>query len=206
MAADGQPMVGDATAPELAHRRLGVHAHLLDVPIVLGLVALADDGHCKPVQDGVAARQPEERRAPPHRRERVLRAAHLPAEAFDLNSRGYAHRSVGSGPSRARPTRRRVERPRELHAVRALVANELLLDALEGRLRVRRVAQHRKDVDSSAAACAPRGGGRREVTAQQPAAAGPGAPRRDQHKLGAGCDRRRGEGAPRRGEYLHGSS
>ena len=142
VAADGDPPpVRHAAADHLVDRRLGRGHELLHVGVVRLLRPLAHDRHARVVQHRIAAGQPDQRRARAGAREAVGGVGDLPRrvgalELLRIGPHQHRQRAV-----RRLPPRGRVEGRRELHAVRALVADQLLVDAGELRRRVREAGE-----------------------------------------------------------------
>ncbi len=140
VAADAHAVrVRDAHLRGLVNRRLRAHDNLLDVGIVHRL-GVADDGHRRVVEHGVAREQEEEMRRASDGREALRRACHLPCgrgvcvfERVGPDDRRQPRALLVAG--------RQVEREGALHAVRALVSDELFLDAVKLRRRVRELSE-----------------------------------------------------------------
>mmetsp|Transcript_46801 Transcript_46801/g.111004 ORF Transcript_46801/g.111004 Transcript_46801/m.111004 type:complete len:541 (+) Transcript_46801:204-1826(+) len=135
--ADAHTLVAHPAPTELFHRSLSAGDKLGEEVVVLLLAVLADDGHGGVVEDCDAADQEHEGRGRGHAHEAMWRA-------FDLGGAGGVLVLARVGPedgwNRALSlvvARREVQHSRELHAVVALVLDELLADAEERGLRVR---------------------------------------------------------------------
>ncbi|KAG1246393.1 hypothetical protein G6F65_020712 [Rhizopus arrhizus] len=143
MATNGDVIaVGHATPHHFIHRSLRIGHQLFDVGVVGFLVALADDRHRRAGQHHVALGQERLRAPVADRVETVRRIGHLAGRG-----RALELARVGPHQQRARAVALRVVARRQqqgrgqIDAVLALVADLLLLHALQLRQRVGKVGQ-----------------------------------------------------------------